>query len=532
VCLLGGALLRILQYADTRSLWLDEAAVADNILARTLGDLLARPLAHAQFAPPGFLAAVKGAVSLFGPSESVLRLWPLICGLLTLPLFVAVARRMLTPISLLVVCGLLALNGRHVYFSSEVKQYAAECLATAVVLWVSLKTIEALESGRPGWIIALGIVGALIGWMSYTAVLVTLAAQAALGIAAFRMRNGWAVRRVVLAAGISLCGLVPVIVHARQGMTPGIRMYMERSWGGGLAPHSARAVLGWLPKSILEATRYLIGLDGLWVLLTLALVGLGALGLWSRNRPMALLLLSPLAIAMASALVRVYPFEERLTLYLLPPGLLLVGAGMDALARLRWLGGRVTVAACGAVLLSAVGVRTISALPERREELRPVLEAVAERAATQDSLFVYYGAVPAFRYYHERLRFKDQRVRLGRCHRDQWSLYAQDIALLAGHRRVWFVFSHYDVSEQSISESAFMVSCLEQSGRVSNKLTHKGAMALLWEPRSAAQDEIHRSAEGILPENDRKESSWVCDAGPLGPYGAGNQGPTVQRRSS
>src|SRR5687767_12002909 len=70
-----GALLRIIQYAANRSLWLDEAAFARNVLDRSFAQLLL-PLDYLQTPPMGFLLFEKLAVSVFGGSEYALRLLP------------------------------------------------------------------------------------------------------------------------------------------------------------------------------------------------------------------------------------------------------------------------------------------------------------------------------------------------------------------------------------------------------------------------------------------------------------------------
>ena len=49
--LAGGLLVRIAQYADHGSLWLDEIAVARNVTERAAFDLLTRPLYYQQAAP-------------------------------------------------------------------------------------------------------------------------------------------------------------------------------------------------------------------------------------------------------------------------------------------------------------------------------------------------------------------------------------------------------------------------------------------------------------------------------------------------
>ena len=59
-----GAGLRAWQYAAGTSLWLDELAVAQNVVSRPIGELLLRPLVWDQVAPTGFLLAEKLAVGL------------------------------------------------------------------------------------------------------------------------------------------------------------------------------------------------------------------------------------------------------------------------------------------------------------------------------------------------------------------------------------------------------------------------------------------------------------------------------------
>ena len=75
ICLIG-AIVRLTQYFANRSLWLDEAMLANNIVPRSFSDL-ARALDHGQVAPIGFLWIEKALVSILGNNEFALRLFPL-----------------------------------------------------------------------------------------------------------------------------------------------------------------------------------------------------------------------------------------------------------------------------------------------------------------------------------------------------------------------------------------------------------------------------------------------------------------------
>ena len=116
-----GALLRLWQFFGRGSLWLDEAAIARNVAARSYARLLA-PLDYAQIAPKGFLLIEKVALSVFGPHDWALRLYSLLTALAALPLFYALARRVLDDRGALLALAFFAVLGRPIYYASEAKQ--------------------------------------------------------------------------------------------------------------------------------------------------------------------------------------------------------------------------------------------------------------------------------------------------------------------------------------------------------------------------------------------------------------------------
>ena len=107
--LVAGAALRAAPFVLDRSLWLDEAKLALNVLDRPVPDLL-RPLDYGQAAPAGFLLLEKLAVTALGEGERALRLVPLLAGLASLWLFHALVRRWLSPAGALLGLALFALS--------------------------------------------------------------------------------------------------------------------------------------------------------------------------------------------------------------------------------------------------------------------------------------------------------------------------------------------------------------------------------------------------------------------------------------
>jgi len=91
ISLLFGFALRMRQYLFNRSIWLDEASLANNIIGRSFAGLT-QTLDFGQGAPIGFLFIQKLMVTLFGGHDYILRLFPLIAGVVSLYLFYQVVR--------------------------------------------------------------------------------------------------------------------------------------------------------------------------------------------------------------------------------------------------------------------------------------------------------------------------------------------------------------------------------------------------------------------------------------------------------
>src|SRR5271157_6352799 len=85
-----GIAVRLVRYLVNYPIWHDEAFLAVNFWDRSYVDLL-RPLDYGQVAPWLFLAIERTAVMWLGYSERVLRLFPTICSILSVPLFCLVS---------------------------------------------------------------------------------------------------------------------------------------------------------------------------------------------------------------------------------------------------------------------------------------------------------------------------------------------------------------------------------------------------------------------------------------------------------
>ena len=81
-----GIILRITEFVNNRSLWFDEANVANQILAINFIDIF-NPLSTNLGYPISFIFIEKLFVNILGTSEYAFRLFPLLCGIGSLIIF-------------------------------------------------------------------------------------------------------------------------------------------------------------------------------------------------------------------------------------------------------------------------------------------------------------------------------------------------------------------------------------------------------------------------------------------------------------
>jgi uncharacterized membrane protein len=183
-----GAGIRIEQFLWRRSLWLDEALVANNIVSRSYAALL-HPLSGEQGAPIGWLWVQRTMVVVFGANEYALRLLPLLAAIASLALVHWLARHVLGPWPAAVATWLLALSPQAIRYSGEVKQYSTDLAIAAALILLALEAAEhRVVDGRQDRraIIGWGWLAAVAVWWSHPAVLVVAGTATVLAIDALR----------------------------------------------------------------------------------------------------------------------------------------------------------------------------------------------------------------------------------------------------------------------------------------------------------------------------------------------------------
>jgi hypothetical protein len=489
-----GAALRLRAYFADRSLWLDEAMLALNVVERSTARLFA-PLENHQYAPPAFLILEKLSVLALGPSERALRLVSLLAGLAALPLAFALARRRLSPGGAIFALAALALSPTLIYYAAEAKQYGFDVFV-AVALLLALDDLGARELDlRAGAGAALIGVGALA--CSHPALFVLAAIGTAAALRALARGGLRALAPLALVGASWVAGFATLYaLFFRRGADDD---FLVRYWAERFAPFPPRSAadLGWYVETADRLARSLSGGAPPFLVVGLALTGAISLARAQGARAIALFL--PLGCAFAASAAGRYPLEPRLLLFAAPILAIALAAGLATIAEAR--GWRLAAAcALGAALLATPLTTTAerALAPPGREEVRDALRYVAAHRRPGDALYLHALAAPAFRFYRARLGLADLEPVTSLHSREDWSRFEVRLAALRGRPRVWIVFSAIrgDDRPRGDAEARHYDEVLERLGRRLDRFPAEGAWADLYDLGDGGAPFVEERHEG------------------------------------
>lgn len=477
---LAGFVLRLRQRLVNRSLWLDEAMLANNILGRDFAGLF-RPLDNDQGAPVGFLLVQKIITLLFGDSEFALRLFPFLAGCAALVLMFLLARKISSAFASNLALALFAFSPALIYYSSEVKQYSSDVAITLALILLFLKLDRAEFNKKEAAILAL--VGAFAIWFSHPALFVIAALGLTLFIQAVREKDKRKIISLLLVAlvwSLSLAALY--LVNLRQLST---HQFFLDYWREGFVPRDASA-FAWLVNSLRAPFMDLLGLQ-LPFLFSGLLFLLGTIGFTRRLPRFGLFLLLILFLTLLASALTLYPFAGRMILFLAPILLLFLADGADLLlgsrTSVRWVGGlkpAIQIALSAALLFSplALAYENFTA-PKMREHIRPTMQYLREHHRDGDLVYLYYWAEHAVRFYAPKYGFSMDDFIIGADHHADPELYRAELDALRGHGRVWVLFSHV-YEDGDFNERDYILNYLDSIGELSREYRVPGTSVYLY----------------------------------------------------
>lgn len=435
--ILLGIILRLSQYLFNRSLWLDEAYLSLNIINKSFSELF-QPLDYWQRAPTGFLLLEKTLVELFGSSEYVLRLLPLICGIVSLILFYKVAERYIQGKSLPIALAFFAISGSLIYYSAEVKQYSID---VAVALLLYLITLHVQEIEFKTWRTVLyAIICALSIWFSFAAVFVLVGIGLTITLTYVARKQWHLVTRssiICLIWSLSIVGFYFLSVANADNIDV-VKYWSEEKNSFMPFPPLSPSELKWFFDTFIAIFKNPLNfsLPGLAAFTFI----LGVITKYINKKGDVFILLLPVIIALLTSGLRMYPFSGRLLLFTVPVFLIFIAEGISQISGLKLKG----LSAIWIILVLLAFNPFFSACshlknPRTREEIKPVLSHVREHWQEGDLIYLFHGSWPAFAYYSSRYGFEqvDHIEGVYTTERKNWSKFLEDMQELSNYERVW-----------------------------------------------------------------------------------------------
>lgn len=522
--ILTGAALRVWQYAANPSIWVDEAAIARNVLDRRAWELFS-PLNYGQVAPPGFLLGIKLSATVLGPSEYALRLVPFVCGITSLWLLFIVARSVLRPVGAFVATLMFATAIPLIFVSSNLKQYSSDIAITLLVVAITIRLPQQSLSRRSAY--AYAIVAVPLLFSSQAAVFpITIAGAVVLADALRSSRPDRSYRLMVV--GTWAAASIVAVGYSYQMMTTADAIYLRRFWAHAFVPREES--LGWLwttaqnifagsPPSAQGAFDG--SLQYPWPAVFTGLLVIGAVALVRSAPARGTVIVGPIALALAAAAAHVFPVGTRVSLFLLPLLLLIVVAGAEYLGKLA---GRYPFGEYTPALLVPVVLATLAQQPPPRapEHIRPVIQYISGNWKPGDALWVYYGAGQAFLYY-ARLIPLDGDIQIGDCNRTDPRDYLRQVDIERGKPRVWVLMAHRSGAFR-FDERRLITSYLDTIGERLDQFhapeadnSSNRAEVILYD-LSNAERLASSSADRFEVQNGYPPQTWTC-YGTMSPLG-------------
>ncbi len=473
--LAAGLLVRLVIFFQNRSLFIDEANLALNIIEKNAGAFF-QPLDYQQYAPPLFLLMEKVNTLLFGNGELALRFLPLLASLLQLHLFYLLVKKFI-PQSCLwwLPLYLMAFSPMLIQYATEIKQYSTDVLTSVFFLYLALRwPYDQLSRWRK---VAWGTLGMMAIWWSMPVVFVLFAVGCYYGYQSY-LKEQWK----------GVLSLLPIIsawlVSFGAYYLTILSIDLEKSY---LVDYHRPYFLPILPTSSVEWSRWLnvwsvfvkttLGGTVLAYVYGVLLLGLGLKSLWQGQRDKFILLLFPLLACLAASALEQYSLMPRLALFLTPFLLLIIGIGLSDFWQSipkKWL--KISLLAPLIIILVNWKGYQYFINPLGWEDSREILSFVAQRAESTDFIYLSHELKPAYHYYRSyhprRAEYLLPNPYLAAWD-DQASIVLQQRQF---PEKSWLMYTHL-IGRKERNRVAAELQKLQEQYAIPNQLTPKGAAA-------------------------------------------------------
>lgn len=386
-----GVTVTLVRYFVDRSLWLDEAFLALNIVNRDY-TTLTQVLDHNQVSPILFLFLEKLLLGIFPDPDYALRIFPTLCFILSL-LLIYKTTKILTKnchVAVSAVC-LLSVSPFFLSYATEVKPYMSDAFVALLLLYISLRVTD-MKFG----LTILCLSGIISIYLSNASVIILCSI-------------GFYLLYQARALGLNAYPLVFVIfiwifsfgVNYHLLLSPSLgNPYFKEYWGNKFLPFShpefwyfGTHVLKTIGRTIFAYPLH----HWTWKLFGFLYISCFLSIIFNRAFSYAYLLVFPLLLHLLLSSLELYPFVDRLLFYQIPLFVMVIAYGVVHYSKMI-VGGQLTRLATFLPALILIPGHFLS-LPIVDGGIRPSIEYLKQNAGRDDIIFIYPTAHWEYQYY-------------------------------------------------------------------------------------------------------------------------------------
>lgn len=399
IIFLLGIFLRAKGFWDNCSFWHDECALAWNIKFKTYSDFFG-VLNFQQAAPPFFMVLTKFLTNIFGFSEKVFRLIPFLISCLSIFAFYLLAKQVLNKnFSVLVAVFLFAINQTLINYAFEFKPYSLDVFFSivCVLFFINLNGLQSTNSPTPpspsrGEGIRASLALAIIPWFSFTSVFIIAAGFITTFFKALKNKTSL----------FAICYLL--FTFLISGLIY-LKIYVLNNYA-----HNAIRDF-WQPYFITSGKSFFWMLTNniqfffppvKFVLLELVLLIWGGVIYYKENSKFFFISFLSFLLVILLSILHIYPFMERLVLFLLPMVLLFMVKPLDLISSNKKTASALIILIFTMTFYPQIAL-TKQLLDSKKldkgEYAREMMATMMQKIKPQDKIFVNSPSEEEFAYY-------------------------------------------------------------------------------------------------------------------------------------
>lgn len=456
-----GVLLRIHAYLVNNSFFLDEILLAFNVIYKNYIGLF-YPLRYDQAAPFLFLFLTKLIISHFGVNELAFRLLPFLSSLMSIAAFYflcvkTLERFWVRVLSLLLFC----INFQLLFYTQAFKQYSSDVLIAILILLIALS----INSEKIKWpkVLILGILSSLAFCFSFTALFVIIGVSLVYLIYKKEIKNTLI---FLLPNFLTLILYFLITLNVFKGNN-----MLNEYWVNGYR--------------IFSPALYHINFDFIFTfykypIICLILLITGIILSYKSDKFKALILTCPLIITLLAGLFKIYPFERRLILFLIPIFLILLVIPLDKVKFNKNYFNIFIITISSIFFLNYFIIFTCLFISGQvsylRQDVKPLLITLIKEKKSEDIVYIYYGSSKTYLYYSMLLKLPTENLNIGtvplKATKDS-NFINHDLNNLPKNKTIWLFFVKGDNNYEK--DVKFYKNWLYKNSKVEKDINLKSA---------------------------------------------------------